>query len=83
MKFLLDSNIIIYHLNGDNIASEFIAKNIDQCSISRITFVEVLSFDFDENEASNIKDFLNCFHIFDASTAIAIQCLKNRKNQDP
>ena len=79
MKYLLDSNIIIYHLNGEKTASDFIAENINRCAISQITFVEVLSFDFTENEASEIKDFLECFMIFDTSMAIAIQCLKNRK----
>ncbi|MBA2882661.1 putative nucleic acid-binding protein [Desulfosalsimonas propionicica] len=34
MKHLLDSNIIIYHLNGEKIASDFLSDNISKCAIS-------------------------------------------------
>jgi len=34
MKYLLDSNIIIYHLNGEKIATDFIENNIESCAIS-------------------------------------------------
>jgi len=82
MKYLLDSNIIIYHLNGDKTATEFIRKNIDSCAISQITYVEVLSFDFkDENERDEVRAFLELLDIFDTSKAIAIQCLRNRKKR--
>ncbi len=80
MKYLLDSNIIIYHLNGDKTATEFIRKNINSCAISQITYVEVLSFDFEnEDERAEVKSFLECLDIFDTNKAIAIQCLKNKK----
>jgi len=80
MKYLLDSNIIIYHLNGDKTATDFIRANINSCAISQITYVEVLSFDFDdENERAEVKAFLECLDVFDTNKAIAIQCLKNRK----
>lgn len=79
MRYLLDSNIIIYHLNGDRTATEFIRKNINSCAISQITYVEVLSFDFEnEDERAEVKSFLECLDIFDTNKAIAIQCLKNR-----
>ncbi len=82
MKYLLDSNIIIYHLNGDRTATEFIRKNINSCAISQITYVEVLSFDFEnEDERAEVKSFLECLDIFDTNKAIAIQCLKNRKKR--
>lgn len=82
MKYLLDSNIIIYHLNGDKIATEFIRKNINSCAISQITYVEVLSFDFEnEDERAEVKSFLECLDIFDTNKAIAIQCLKNRQQR--
>jgi len=82
MKYLLDSNIIIYHLNGDRTATEFIRKNINSCAISQITYVEVLSFDFEnEDERAEVKSFLECLDIFDTNKAIAIQCLKNIKKR--
>ena len=79
MKYLLDSNIIIYHLNGEKIASDFLSDNINRCAISRITYVEVLSFDFSEKEASEVKELLDNFVVCDTNAAIGIQCLKNRR----
>ena len=29
MKYLLDSNVLIYHLNGEDAATRFIAQNIN------------------------------------------------------
>ena len=57
-------------------------KNINSCAISQITCVEVLSFDFEnEDERAEVKAFLECLDIFDTNKAIAIQCLKNRKKR--
>ncbi len=39
MKYLLDTNILIYYLNGDETAIKFIDKNIDNCSISIICVI--------------------------------------------
>ena len=79
MKYLLDSNIIIYHLNGEGMATDFILSNLHQSAISRITYIEVLSFDFEEDELLAVRELLDCFDILDTSKAIAVQCLKNRK----
>lgn len=82
MKYLIDSNIIIYHLNGEKTATEFILSNIHLSAISQITFIEVLSFDFyDENQLAKVKELLEYFEILDTNKAIAIQCLKNRKKR--
>ncbi|MFP4452866.1 MAG: PIN domain-containing protein [Desulfobacterales bacterium] len=70
MKYLLDSNILIYHLNGEKIASDFLSDNISKCAISRITYVEVLSFDFSEEEASEVKELLENFVVCDTNAAI-------------
>jgi len=77
--YLLDSNIIIYHLNGHKTASEFIYNNIGKAAISRITYIEVLSFDYSEQEQIEIKDFLNSLEIIDTNHEISIKCLENRK----
>lgn len=81
MKYLIDSNIIIYHLNGENFATDFIVNNIKDSAISRITFIEVLSFDFTSEEESIIKDLLNSFQIIDTSEEIALQSIENRKTK--
>ena len=81
MKYLVDSNIIIYHLNGEKVATDFILSNLHQSAISRITYIEVLSFDFAEDELMAVKELLECFEVLDTSKAIAVQCLKNRRNR--
>jgi hypothetical protein len=79
MKYLLDSNIIIYHLNGEDIATKFISENRDVCTISRITFIEVLSFNLSPEEEYDIKELLESFIIIDTNKEIAIQSIKNIK----
>ncbi len=81
VKFLLDSNILIYHLNGENIATEFIAENSEKCAISRITYIEVLSFELTPEEENRIKELLESFTIIDTNREIAFQCIKNRKER--
>lgn len=78
MEYLVDSNIIIYHLNGDIIATDFIKKNIENISISIITYIEVLSFKLSKYEFENIVKLLNKFNIIDIDMLIANQALKNR-----
>ncbi len=78
-QYLIDSNIIIYHLNGEEIATKFLRENILNCFISRITFIEVLSFNFSINEKNNVLKLLNTFTIIDTNEDISLQCLKNRE----
>lgn len=81
MKYLVDSNIIIYHLNGNQVATDFICENFDKVAISRITFIEVLSYDFSKEEQSEIIDFLNGFKVLDTDYEISMRCLENRKQK--
>ena len=78
-QYLVDSNIIIYHLNGEEIATNFLRENISNCFISRITFIEVLSFNFSINEKNDVINLLNTFTIIDTNEDISLQCLKNRE----
>lgn len=41
---LVDSNIIIYHLNGERLATDFLIKNRGKMAISTISVSEILSF---------------------------------------
>ena len=78
-SYLLDSNIIIYHLNNNNIVKKFLFENINFCSISIVTYIEVLSFDFQSSNNENIaKDLLNSFNVIDANQNIASQAIRNR-----
>ena len=74
-KYLIDSNIIIYHLNGENSATEFLRSNVSQSYISRITFIEVLSFDFMKDEKEDVLNLLRRFEIIDTTDAIAMRAI--------
>ncbi len=78
-NYLIDSNIIIYHLNAQQIATDFLQANVGSLSISRLTFIEVLSFDFSYQEEEQVARLLRTFQIIDTSDAIALQCVKNRQ----
>jgi predicted nucleic acid-binding protein len=79
LKYLVDSNIIIYHLNNEPIATEFLSQNYRQIAISQITYVEVLSFPFSDEEENEVKMLLSKFKILDVDQAISNQAVKNRK----
>ena len=78
-KYLIDSNIIIYHLNGENIATEFLRSNVNYSYISRITFIEVLIFDFTKDEKEKVLNLLRMFEIIDTTDSIAMKAIENRK----
>jgi predicted nucleic acid-binding protein len=79
MKYLVDSNIIIYHLNNESLATEFLLNNANQCAISQITYIEVLSFSFTPEQERDVKNLLERFKMIDVNKEIAIQATMNRK----
>jgi len=79
MKYLIDSNIIIYHLNQEPIATQFLRDRYKDIAISQITFIEVLSFEFSEMVEKDIRVLLATFTILDVTHAIANQAITNRK----
>ena len=79
MMYLVDSNIIIYHLNQDPIATTFLSENYEKIAISQITFVEVLSFSFSEESERDVRELLSTFDIVDVTQAVSNQAIKNRK----
>ena len=60
MRMLLDSNIIIDHLNNIKEATEFLANNYDNIYISVITRAEVLS-GCNKKSINKVKRLLNKF----------------------
>ncbi len=79
LKFLIDSNIIIYHLQNNKVASEFITKNINDSAISLITFIEVLSYPFTKQQEKKVKELLNVFEIIEINCDIAERTIENFK----
>jgi len=79
MRYLVDSNIIIYHLNDEEIATKFIFENFENIAISQINYIEVLSYPFDEESEVLVKELLESFEIIDIDSHISKQAIKNRK----
>lgn len=77
MKYLLDSNIIIYHLNNIPQATEFISKNFNESSISIITYYEVLAYGYNSDDRNKVEKFLNIFHIYEIDISIVKKALNN------
>ena len=82
MQYLLDTNIIIYYLNGDKKAIDFIDTNLKKSAISSITYLEILVFSYDEEEDQEVRDFLELFKIYDVKREIldiAIKTYRKKK----
>ena len=79
MKYLLDSNIIIYYLNGEKGIYDFIEKHKAISAISLITYYEVLNYNFSKEEEKLVKDFLDEFKVLSVSKNIINKALENRK----
>ncbi|MDT3738521.1 MAG: type II toxin-antitoxin system VapC family toxin [Candidatus Kapabacteria bacterium] len=77
MMYLLDSNIIIYHLNNIPQATEFISKNFNESSISIITYYEVLAYGYNSDDRIKVENFLNIFHIYEIDISIVKKALNN------
>jgi len=81
MKYLIDSNIIIYYLNGNEDVYKFIHQYKNFSCISIITYYEVLNYDFDKEEEQIVKEFLDSFEIINLSRNIINKALENRKTK--
>lgn len=80
MSFLLDSNLIVYHLSGSNEASEIIRKHVDSVSISAVTRIEVLGFSFPSSEAERkATNFINALLTHQISPQIVERTISLRK----
>lgn len=79
IKYLIDSNVIIYHLNGDVRATEFLRQHLQHSAISQITYLEVLSFAYNEQAAKLVQAFLDQFVLLDITKSITLACIENRK----
>lgn len=78
-KFLLDTNAILYILNGDEALAKFLYE--DRLYISIITEMELLSYkDITAKEMQLVKTFLSDFTIVNISELIKDQAIETKKN---
>jgi len=81
MRYLLDTNILIYYLNGDKKAIDFVDKNLKESAISSITYLEILVFSYDEEEDKQVRDFLELFKIYDVEKKVLDMAIKNYRKK--
>jgi len=76
MKALFDTNILIYYLNGIEVARQEIAR-YEYASISLITWIKVLIGTTAEEELI-VREFPHRFQVLGIDQAVAEQAIKLR-----
>ncbi|HFS85516.1 MAG TPA: type II toxin-antitoxin system VapC family toxin [Epsilonproteobacteria bacterium] len=79
MGYLIDSNILIYHLNEQHDASAFLKTHSHESAISLITYIEVLSFPMSDNEEKYVRQLLSKFKVINPDQVVAEKAVENRK----
>ncbi len=70
--YLLDTNILIYHLNGYEKATFLLKEHLDELYISVITECEVLALPkLSIEEINNIEQFIKLFKVINLDSKIA------------
>ena len=80
-KYLVDTNILIYYLEGEDRVTSFIKKHLYECGISQINYLEVFSIPLDQREEAVIENFVKLFEIFDIDSMITKQAIRNRQSK--
>lgn len=68
--YLIDTNIIIYYLEGEQAAISFLRNNRGELAISSITWMETLSYQFSPNEEQVVRSFLQEFRMIEINTPV-------------
>ena len=80
-KLLLDSNIVLYLLNGDNTLADFLDNK--QLFISIITEMELLSYKgLSAKESKQIRSFLTECKIININSSIKNEAIQIRKENN-
>lgn len=85
-KYLVDTNIIIYHFNGESVATDWLLRRQEELAISVITKIEVLSYPFEPEEEALVLKFLNRFaliYVTDDIIDATIRLRRQRKIKTP
>ena len=80
-RYLIDTNVLIYFLEGEEVAVSFLKKIMDdELCISLINKIEVLSFpDLSKDEEREINQFLFNFITLNVNDMIAEETIRIRK----
>ena|SRR5450631_2959532 len=68
--YLIDTNIIIYYLEGEQAAISFLRTHRGQLAISSITWMETLSYPFSADQELIVRTFLQEFRLVEISSSV-------------
>ena len=68
--YLIDTNIIIYYLEGEQAAISFLRTDRGKLAISSITWMETLSYPFTADEEQVVRTFLQEFRLIEISSPV-------------
>lgn len=80
MKLLLDSVIVIDHLNGIELATRYLSAHGADCAVSVITRAEVLA-GFDDASAALARELLDLFPTLPITLDIADRAARLRRSE--
>ncbi len=81
MRYLLDTNILIYYLDNQKEAVDFIERHIEDCAVSSISYLEVLAFPYQDDEDRKIRDFLDLFFLYEIEMDIINRAIINYRTK--
>jgi predicted nucleic acid-binding protein len=68
--YLIDTNIIIYYLEGEQNAVSFLRTHRGKLAISSITWMETLSYPFSADEEQIVRAFLHELRLIEISFSV-------------
>ncbi len=77
--YLIDTNIIIYYLAGEQEAVSFLRTHRGKLSISSITWMETLSYPFSADEEPVVREFLREFRLIGISSPVMELAVEMRR----
>jgi predicted nucleic acid-binding protein len=81
MKYLLDTNIIIYYLENNQLIYDFVWRYKKVSALSIIVYYEVLNYSFTQEQEKLVRAFLENFKIIGLSSEVIDKSLENRKEK--
>jgi len=81
VKYLLDTNIIIYYLQNNQKVYDFVWQHKKVSAISIIVYYEVLNYPFTQEQEALVREFLENFEVLGLSSEVVDKALQNRKEK--
>lgn len=77
--YLIDTNIIIYYLEGEQAAVSFLRTHRGKLAISSVTWMETLSYPLSADEEQVVRAFLHEFRLIEISSPVMELSVKVRR----